>query len=1479
MATPEEKAAESAKYLNADVTPSMGGSPSVAYGDFVGGRALTGADGGSYYFVPRDFVNKGLVQDGKQFYNKSFLNMDTFKNAAQTQVEGVDGFVWNTADARAAGVVAGANTPSTLASAYTIDGDNPAIAGIGKPSAAPDWALNTLSYVSNPVKLSDQMVSQQFITPESRYAGTRGYQYYLQGWMADRLRAGLPTVNALLPIIMEVYAPGTGAGASAMTASAATSATINALTTGNLEKGAIDLAKIWATGQIGDLVSQGINWAIPVDTSALAKTILTGAGTNAAIAGLYGRDVGKAFIDGGIQAGVNAAAGTISGFTQLPTLIQKIFNAAVTTSLQGKSTKEMDAATLQAAISAGLGAIANGIDANAKIKNELGRDATPDELNNFIWYTDRNQLNNKVYDYMGGVKASDAMKNGFESYTLDGVDYQIPKATLNKYAANQGWDDYSEKKAADSVGITTPAEYRDYESKADIYKKIVGTDPTAEEIKAYANIPVVDFQKEILAKTEEEKIIEMLNEKKIPPTPERVMRIMQEWDFDPQNPKVGFSIALSASDNLNVSNDKADSVAEAAALAKSQQYSNFTYAGNKYQINPAAKSENPYDFFVDKNEAYKAARSDLGGGRTFTWTDPTTGVTRDISTNNEKEQSIADQKRIDMMPVYGGAENTRTGKPLGVKDLFIDTKTGDVVQDTRVWDANGNIISGSLNLVDQDTKLGALNTAAGQFVKNSLDVGSGFIKGGADVASQIGTLAAVSGLANMDNALTRYGADIRASVDSMRSNEFKGNEKLMQDAIAKAGSEGFFAQAIEAAKQFGANPLQTAEFIARNGVSLLIGSGGMAAARALGAGVKVADAAAIATNAVTQGASVAEETYKDAIANGKTPEQAMTAARISFAASSATSALSNKFIPGALSNESLIAAKSATQNGLKKALVGELGSELSEETSGKIISNLASGNAWNKDLGSTAIQAMIGSGAITGLVHGGIMTNQDVAKSFMSEADINGIKNEAIESLKSGQSNFAVKGAVTDTLVAQGFSKQDAAYYADGLVGDEVATNAEKTLIAQGVPVDQAAPLSKQIGKAIASSENGTDIGAAVAPILANAGLDPSIAPAFVANLPVQASAQPSAQLPAQTPSIFQAPSNPMANPFVNPTTNQDPKAYVNPYSNPNPDPNVNSNPNANPAINALIDAMVQKNPLLTPEEARAIIAEKVVPLPPNAPPADVDAAVNAANTAAAQAQVQKAATAKFAATTKTNLKNVAAKSIAGEDAATSLSGLGTTMSALLPSVLTSKEMKPQFQDPLAEFQKLTEQPYADENQALGLQTQDQQMTPQPSYYSYGQTQSLDDIFNPPQQAQATPDQSFVDPLSSLGNLGKIDTMATGGLAGTRYGKYAGGGMPTPLMAAGGKLRVDFRGGDAVTGAGDGQSDDIPAMLADGEFVFPADVVAAIGNGSTKAGSDKLYDMMHGIRSHVRSAHPKDLPPEIKSPLDFLKTKPRRARS
>lgn len=54
----------------------------------------------------------------------------------------------------------------------------------------------------------------------------------------------------------------------------------------------------------------------------------------------------------------------------------------------------------------------------------------------------------------------------------------------------------------------------------------------------------------------------------------------------------------------------------------------------------------------------------------------------------------------------------------------------------------------------------------------------------------------------------------------------------------------------------------------------------------------------------------------------------------------------------------------------------------------------------------------------------------------------------------------------------------------------------------------------------------------------------------------------------------------------------------------------------------------------------------------------------------------------------------------------------------------------------------------------------------------------------------------------------------------------------------------------AVSGPGDGRSDDIPAMLSDGEYVIDAETVALLGNGSPKAGAKKLDDLRVKIRKH-----------------------------
>jgi hypothetical protein len=70
--------------------------------------------------------------------------------------------------------------------------------------------------------------------------------------------------------------------------------------------------------------------------------------------------------------------------------------------------------------------------------------------------------------------------------------------------------------------------------------------------------------------------------------------------------------------------------------------------------------------------------------------------------------------------------------------------------------------------------------------------------------------------------------------------------------------------------------------------------------------------------------------------------------------------------------------------------------------------------------------------------------------------------------------------------------------------------------------------------------------------------------------------------------------------------------------------------------------------------------------------------------------------------------------------------------------------------------------------------------------------------------------------------------------------------------------------GGYLDGQGDGMSDSIPATiegkqparLADGEFVVPADVVSHLGNGSSKAGSKRLYAMLDKVR-HARTGNKK----------------------
>jgi hypothetical protein len=121
-------------------------------------------------------------------------------------------------------------------------------------------------------------------------------------------------------------------------------------------------------------------------------------------------------------------------------------------------------------------------------------------------------------------------------------------------------------------------------------------------------------------------------------------------------------------------------------------------------------------------------------------------------------------------------------------------------------------------------------------------------------------------------------------------------------------------------------------------------------------------------------------------------------------------------------------------------------------------------------------------------------------------------------------------------------------------------------------------------------------------------------------------------------------------------------------------------------------------------------------------------------------------------------------------------------------------------------------------------------------------------------------------------------------------GKGTGQSDDIPAMLHDGDYVIDA---DAVAALGDGSSkagaqvlskfqskvphsmssggSAVPAKIADGEYVFPEAFVTAIGGGDNKQGAKMLDAMREELREHKRSAPTSKIPPKAKSPLDYLK--------
>jgi hypothetical protein len=76
---------------------------------------------------------------------------------------------------------------------------------------------------------------------------------------------------------------------------------------------------------------------------------------------------------------------------------------------------------------------------------------------------------------------------------------------------------------------------------------------------------------------------------------------------------------------------------------------------------------------------------------------------------------------------------------------------------------------------------------------------------------------------------------------------------------------------------------------------------------------------------------------------------------------------------------------------------------------------------------------------------------------------------------------------------------------------------------------------------------------------------------------------------------------------------------------------------------------------------------------------------------------------------------------------------------------------------------------------------------------------------------------------------------------------------------------------DHLAEGGSASGNPVPAKIADGEYVFPAAFVTALGQGDNRKGAEILDGLREKLRQHKRSAPLDKIPPKAKSPLDYIK--------
>ena len=123
---------------------------------------------------------------------------------------------------------------------------------------------------------------------------------------------------------------------------------------------------------------------------------------------------------------------------------------------------------------------------------------------------------------------------------------------------------------------------------------------------------------------------------------------------------------------------------------------------------------------------------------------------------------------------------------------------------------------------------------------------------------------------------------------------------------------------------------------------------------------------------------------------------------------------------------------------------------------------------------------------------------------------------------------------------------------------------------------------------------------------------------------------------------------------------------------------------------------------------------------------------------------------------------------------------------------------------------------------------------------------------NQPSFPTYTPPMAAAAPVAGNAVPQPYNTMAMYNFLPTNQPRYMNEGGIASMFPPNTSVLQMNRGGyprktGQISGPGTGTSDDIPAMLSDGEFVITAKAVRGVGNGSRREGAKKLYRMMHAM--------------------------------